>query len=163
MLPSYGLLRERLAAVIADKRQQGHDVAGLVDELQNLPDSYDALAALARRLADLPVRADWPYVEPSDLEGIWAECDPLRPLGPISTVDLEDAARRVEAAFLASVCGSILGAYFGPGRLARRWLKPFNDDMHTALAWFHERSLAALAKRMGELPGRVAAELGKAG
>ena len=116
MLPSYGLLREQLAAVIADKRQQGHDVAGLVDELQTLPDSYDAMAAFARRLADLPVRADWPYVEPSDLEGIWAECDPLRPLGPISTVDLEDAARRVEAAFLASVCGCILGKplEFGP-------------------------------------------------
>ena len=61
-----------------------------------------------------------------------------------------------------ATAGSILGAYFGPGHLARRWLKPFNDDMHTALAWFHERSLAALAKRMGELPGRVAAELGKA-
>ena len=71
MLPSHGLLREQLAAVIADKRQQGHDVAGLVDDLQTLPDSYDAMAAFARRLANLPVRADWPYVEPSDLEGIW--------------------------------------------------------------------------------------------
>src|SRR5690606_18759705 len=38
-----------------------------------------------------------------------AEMDPSRPIGPIREVDLDDASRRVEAAFLASVCGCVLG------------------------------------------------------
>jgi ADP-ribosylglycohydrolase len=58
-----------------------------------------------------------------------------------------------------ATAGSLLGAYFGPGYLEERWLVPFNDDIHTALAWFYERSLSGLAKRMGELPRRVAAEI----
>jgi hypothetical protein len=52
-----------------------------------------------------------------------------------------------------------VGAYFGPGYLEARWLAPFHDDIHTALAWFYERSLSKLAKRMGELPRRAAAEI----
>ena len=48
--------------------------------------------------------------------------------------------------------GSLLGAYFGPGYLEERWLKPFNDDIHTGLAWFFERSITKLANRMGQLP-----------
>jgi ADP-ribosylglycohydrolase len=57
-----------------------------------------------------------------------------------------------------ATAGSILGAYFGPEGLEERWLAPFHDDIHTALAWFYERSLRGLAKRMGELPKRVATE-----
>jgi ADP-ribosylglycohydrolase len=38
--------------------------------------------------------------------------------------------------------GSILGAYSGPEGLEARWLAPFNDDIHTALAQFYERSLS---------------------
>jgi ADP-ribosylglycohydrolase len=36
-----------------------------------------------------------------------------------------------------ATAGSLLGAYFGPGYLEERWLRPFNDDIHTALAWFY--------------------------
>jgi ADP-ribosylglycohydrolase len=57
-----------------------------------------------------------------------------------------------------ATAGSLLGAYFGPGYLEDRWLAPFNDDIHTALAWFYERSLSELAKRMGKLPERIAAK-----
>ena len=59
-----------------------------------------------------------------------------------------------------ATAGSLLGAYFGPGHLEPRWIAPFNDDIHTSMAWFFERSLSSLARRMGELPKRVAAELG---
>ena len=109
MLPSLGLLRQQLVQVIANKEAQGHETAGLSDELERLPDSYDALAEFAQRLSDLPMQADWPFVEPNELADIWAECDPDRPLGPIAEIDLEDSARRVDAAFLGSVCGCILG------------------------------------------------------
>jgi ADP-ribosylglycohydrolase len=113
MLLSYALMRRLLYQVIADKEEQGHQTAGLDDELaglpDGLPDDYERLADFARRLAMLPLRADWPYVEPSDLAGIWGECDPDRPAGAIGTVDLDDAAARVRAGFLGSVCGCVLG------------------------------------------------------
>jgi hypothetical protein len=53
------------------------------------------------------------------------------------------------------IIGSIMGAYFGPGHLDERWLKPFNDDLRTSLATFHERSLRSVAKRMAKLPVRI--------
>ncbi|MBU05741.1 MAG: hypothetical protein CL877_07295, partial [Dehalococcoidales bacterium] len=49
-----------------------------------------------------------------------------------------------------ATAGSLLGAYFGPGYLEERWLEPFNDDIHSGMAWFFERSLSNLALRMGE-------------
>jgi ADP-ribosylglycohydrolase len=52
--------------------------------------------------------------------------------------------------------GSMLGVYFGPGHLEERWLKPFNDTLHTTLAAFHEQRLSEVARRMGELPALVA-------
>ena len=109
MLPAYDLLRDRLHMVISDKAEQGHAVEGLDAELDTLPDSYAALAELAGRLADLPLVPDWPYVEPSELDDIWNEADPKRPLGAIASVDMDDSAKRVEAAFLGSVCGCVLG------------------------------------------------------
>ena len=118
-------LRELLRAIIGDKEAQGHVVSGLDAELESLPDSYDSLAVFAQRLANLSMREDWPYVEPNALDEIWAECDPNRPLGVIGDVDLDDSARRVEAAFLSSVCGCILGKPLE--------IRPTLADIRTAL------------------------------
>jgi hypothetical protein len=76
MLPAHRLLREQLRAIISGKEQQVHVVVGLREELDSLPDSYDALVAFGEKLAALPLRDDWLYVEPSDLAAIWAACDP---------------------------------------------------------------------------------------
>jgi len=46
----------------------------------------------------------------------------------------------------------LLGAYFGPGYLHSKWIDPFNDDIHSGLAWFFERSIKKLSQRMGNLP-----------
>ncbi len=109
MFPTYHLLRQQLALVIDNKGAQGHVIAGLQGELDALPDSYDALAAFAVQLAHLPLRSDWAYVEPNELDEIWAECDPQRPTGVVGAIDLSDSAARVETAFLSSVCGCVLG------------------------------------------------------
>jgi hypothetical protein len=53
----------------------------------------------------------------------------------------------------AATAGSLLGAFHGP--IDERWYAPFNDDVHTALAIFHERSLAAIADRMAALPAAI--------
>jgi hypothetical protein len=58
-----------------------------------------------------------------------------------------------------ATAGSILGAHFGPGHLESRWWEPFGDDVHTALALFHERSLAKITARMANLPRKVAGEV----
>ena len=48
--------------------------------------------------------------------------------------------------------GSVLGSYYGLDGLESKWLEPFNDDIHTGMAWFFERSINKLALRMGQLP-----------
>jgi hypothetical protein len=58
-----------------------------------------------------------------------------------------------------ATAGSLLGAFFGPGSLDDRWLAPFQDTIRTSIATQPEWSLATLARRMGELPQRIAAEL----
>jgi ADP-ribosylglycohydrolase len=109
MLPPKSDVRRRLADVLRDKTEQGHVTEGLEQELAALPDSYDAFAAFAEKLARLPMRDDFPYVEPSDWPGIVRELSPSRVLQPIRPISREEASRRVESAFLSSVCGCILG------------------------------------------------------
>jgi hypothetical protein len=108
MFLTHAQLRHQLKDVIANKEEQGHVVTHLDEELLALPNSYDALYEFAQRLSELPLREDWPFHEPDELEDIWAACDPNRPLGA-TKVDLNNSAQRVEAAFLGSVCGCVLG------------------------------------------------------
>lgn len=109
MLPTHAQLRMHLAATLNDKARQGHDTVGLTEELTSLPDSYDALHVFSLKLSNLPMRSDWSYVEPSDLIGIQAECDPERPRAAIGSLSPHRARAHIEAAFLGSVCGCILG------------------------------------------------------
>ena len=134
MLPSRSLLRRRLAAIIEDKEEQGHDIRGVEAELSRVPDSHDALLAFGDRLRDLPLRAGWPYAEPNDLDEIWAECDPSRPRGVWRQISPEEAAPRIETAFLSSVCGCVLG-------------KPL--EIHTDMARIRDA-----AQKTGEWPLR---------
>ena len=47
--------------------------------------------------------------------------------------------------------GSLLGVFFGYDKLPFEKLALFNDEIKVSLASFHEHSLSALARRMGEL------------
>ena len=109
MLPPLPVLRQAIRNSLAAARAEGHDVEGLPEAVAAAPDSYDALLALAHRVADAPLRPDWPHVEPHDLEDIWAECDPARATEPVAAIPAAEAAARVQAAFLGSVCGCMLG------------------------------------------------------
>lgn len=150
VLPTYRSLREQLRAVIENKQEQGHIVIGLAETLANLPDSYDALATFARSLADLPKELDWPFDEPNALDAIWGGCDPDRPLGALAALDAAEGARRVEAAFLGSVCGCMLGK---PVEI-NPTLGELRDALARTDAWplddyFSERTLLALGRRHG--------------
>jgi ADP-ribosylglycohydrolase len=111
MIVPIPLLHHQLKGVIDARAQQGHVVDGLAEELDRLAKtgSHDALHAFARRLRDLPLRENWPFVEPNDLEQIWMEADPQRCTNPLQAPAAEEIAPRIEAAFLSSVCGCILG------------------------------------------------------
>jgi ADP-ribosylglycohydrolase len=98
-----------LHASVRDRQQQGYAVDGLDERLDALPDSYDAMFAFAHELTELPLRPDWPYVEPNDLEGILAACDPAAPREPVGWIGPDEAAARAASGFLGSVCGCILG------------------------------------------------------
>ena len=95
--------------MILNKKDQGHQIDNLQDELDDLPSNYDDLMNFAKKLSSLEIKSDWPYVEPNSINEIFNEMDPSRPLGKIGKVDLADSAKRVEAAFLGSICGCILG------------------------------------------------------
>lgn len=109
MLPSLKFLKHQLEGTLRNKFAQGHQTSGYLARLEQLPASYDAYLEFAHSLADIPMRDNWPSYEPDELEEIWRECDPDRPLGQIGVLNLKDSAKRVEAGFLASVCGSMLG------------------------------------------------------
>ena len=109
LLPDLATLRTLVNAVLDDRTEQGHQVEGLRGELARVPDSYDALLAFSHRLADLPLRADWPWVEPSELAEIRACAEP----GDVSAAPVtSDVTSRIETAFLARVSGCILGKPF---------------------------------------------------
>jgi hypothetical protein len=109
MLPSLELLKHHLGAMIDTQQQQGHEVLKFQNEFKQLPDSYDVLDDFAKRLAQAPMRQDWPYEEPNELDAIWAECDPARSLDCITPLAKEEASGRAMAAFEAAVCGCMLG------------------------------------------------------
>jgi len=103
-------IRNALATCINDAAAQGVDDVGLHDELAAVSDSYDALYAFAESLAERPMRADWPFVEPFDFDAIRAEwsSDAIdTDLG--ASMSAEEKAARVEAAFYGRVAGCILG------------------------------------------------------
>ncbi len=148
LLPTYQSLRDQLHTVLANKQEQGHIVIGLAETLANLPDRYDALVTFARSLVDLPKEVDWPFDEPNALDDIWDACDPARPRGLIAAIDPDESARRVEAGFLSSVCGCMLGKPVE--------VNPTLDELRDALlrtdAWplndyIAERTLLALGRR----------------
>lgn len=108
MLTSEDQLRSLLTLVLDDKADQGHDVAGVADAIASA-DGLDALVAVARDLADRPIRDDWPHHEPIDLDGIRAASRPDRATAtPTGAAD----PARIEEAFLARVAGCVLGKPF---------------------------------------------------
>jgi ADP-ribosylglycohydrolase len=148
-------LRTFIASALADRTEQGFATDGLAEELAALPDSFDEMFAFADRLSTLPLRNDWPYVEPVDIDDIRAECDPGRQIDPLH-LDPDDAAARVEAAFYGRVCGCMLG-------------KPFEvfvslDEIRAALEttgewplddYPTERAVRALPRLQGQWPELV--------
>ena len=72
------ILGRIVAAELEERRKQGYDVEALRPLLGKASGSCDALLALSQRIKEAPIRQDWPYEEPDDLESVMAACDPTR-------------------------------------------------------------------------------------
>ncbi len=117
MLPPLGQLRAQLRLVLSDKADQGHDLAGMEDALASLPDSYDAFVAFSDRIGHLPLRDDWPWDEPVELDAWREACRGGRTAAKAAPaadepVPAADEAVRIETAFLARAAGCVLGKPF---------------------------------------------------
>lgn len=103
-LPDLNLLRTRLRYSIAEEKELGFDVDDLAHDCE-AASGYDALNEVAQRLGALPALDG----EPENLDAIWAECDPARPLDAVA---VPDAGERARAAWQGSVTGCMLGKPF---------------------------------------------------
>lgn len=110
MMPSPHQVREVLRLVLVDKLEQGHDTSAVSGDLDRAGNSLDALAELASRLVDLPMREGWPHVEPVGLDEVRSESRPDRQAA--QDVAPASVAPAIETAFLARVAGCVLGKPF---------------------------------------------------
>ena len=95
-------------------RDEGRDVAQyeklaqVISEMKRTPVREELANTLYKALMDAPIRADFPYSEPSDLEGIRA----ARPADRMTwnAPEKDDALRRkIRGAWLGRICGCLLG------------------------------------------------------
>ena len=66
------ILGRIVAAELEERWKQGYDVEALRPLLGKASGSCDALLALSQRIKEAPIRQDWPYEEPDDLESVMA-------------------------------------------------------------------------------------------
>ena len=96
------ILGRIVAAELEERRKQGYDVEALRPLLGKASGSCDALLALSQRIKEAPIRQDWPYEEPDDLESVMAACDPTRRREASRLLSDEEIEARVRSAAQAS-------------------------------------------------------------
>ena len=78
MLIKFNTLKERLHGVILNKGEQGYEVKGLQEKLENLPESFDSILSFIDEIDLLKIRSDWEYIEPNNIDEIKSSSDPTR-------------------------------------------------------------------------------------
>ncbi len=115
-------LRALVTEELVQSGQEGKCLRGIQqirEALESTPDERDALTSLHRRLLELPIRENFPFEEPSDLEGI-------RRLSTVSTkvpqlvYQREELLNKLHGAWLGRCCGCALGKPV-EGRLSVSW------------------------------------------
>lgn len=104
------LATERMQA-----EEEGRDLSAVAAELDALaaggldaPEGQARAGALLDRIQALPMRADYPYDEPSDLEGIRA-LRPAQAALPELSLGREELLDRIHGAWVGRCCGCLLG------------------------------------------------------
>ena len=95
-------------------RDEGRDIAQYeklaqaISEMKRSPVREELANILYKALMDAPLRADFPYVEPSDLEGIRAARPADRKAWDAPAKD-ELLRKKIRGAWLGRICGCLLG------------------------------------------------------
>ena len=152
----------------ADASLGGRDRLTLVEEaLKRVPANTRFSAVVRGALEQVAAASDWlaGYERVHGKYREYSHCRVYQEIGTlINTLRFADAidhgfclqvSQGNDTDSFGATAGSVLGALFGPGYLAERWLEPFGNAIHHALADFHEYALDAVAERMSRLPGRV--------
>ena len=155
----------------ADSSLRGNARLDLVTEaLKRIP-SNTRFSAIARdSLEQVAAAGDWQagYAAIHGKYREYTHCTVYQEIGTL--INTLKFAESIDHGFCIQVCqgndtdsfgatsGSILGCFFGAGYLDERWLQPFHNTIHHALADFHEYDLNALAERVGRLPAQAYGE-----
>lgn len=101
-------LRDVARDELTQRLESGADVEQLRPEVAAALDAGDdaSLLAVLGRLEAAPLRAGWPWHEPSDLDGILAELGSPPAPAPVAAEVLDD---RIHAAWLGRCAGCMLG------------------------------------------------------
>lgn len=133
------IVAERIRQEIEERALQGFQLDGVQQEWEQARNSYDALLTLHDRMKALPMRVDWPYCEPSDLESIRQERASRSDL-PFFLAENE-IHQKIYGGWLGRIAGCILGKPLEMGMNAeqiRSYLQGANayplDDFVPALS-----------------------------
>ncbi len=101
------IVAERIRQEIGQRELQGFQLDGMYEAWEQAGSDYSALIGLHERLKSLPMRVDWHYCEPSDLEGIRQERSASTP--PPFFLAESEIHQKIYGAWLGRIAGCILG------------------------------------------------------
>lgn len=127
-MAGWASLDELVAKEVVQRGEEGCRVDGFMERVKLAGTDETALMSIYEELMALPIRSDFPYEEPSDLEGIRA----LRPDGPRR---LPDADAWTEAEWKDKFYGAWLGRSAGCalGKPLEAW--PYMGGTEDAPGW----------------------------
>lgn len=102
------VVAERVRQEIDVRRLQGYEVEGYSDRWEHVKHNREELLRLHQELKTRPLKTDWPYHEPSDLEGIRA-ARPQMPSLPDFYLAEAEILNKIHGAWLGRIAGCILG------------------------------------------------------
>ncbi len=106
-MPSLDSLRQLVREEIIQRSEEGADTTGALERWEQAQDA-DALWQLYRELQAAPLRADFPYCEPIELDAIRAEREASLQALPL-TLSEGELYDRLYGAWLGRVAGCMLG------------------------------------------------------
>jgi ADP-ribosylglycohydrolase len=157
-----------VAAAIALAPVVDEPLAMFEGALAHVPQRSRFAASVANSLTEVAAASDWVdgYERVRRLHPEHTHCRIYQEVGTVINTlrfagDVGDGIGKQvcqgnDTDSFGATAGSLLGAWFGPDGLEQRWLDPFGDRIHLALANVYEPSLSALAERVGRLPGKLA-------
>lgn len=102
------VLENRLQEEIQNRVWMGYEVDGLLDAFEKARDDRQAVLGLHNKLKNLPLRENWSYREPSDLEEI-RQARPAPHALPAFYLSEMEIRNKIEGAWLGRAVGCILG------------------------------------------------------